>query len=122
MNCAIFANVTRAALIGDRFWCKEACHASFLDAFQCTVSLESPEKVLRAAHMTFVHAISGPFPFVLLEISRVLCAVSPQSIQSSQSRPRGWCQRGTHVVTMVTRGPPPVSHDSDPNKANRTSL
>jgi hypothetical protein len=57
MICAICANVTRAAPIGDRFWCKEACHASFLDAFQCTVSLDSPEKVLRAAHMTFVHAI-----------------------------------------------------------------
>jgi hypothetical protein len=58
VNCVIFASVTEAALTGDRFSCIEARHASFLDAYQCTVALKAPEMVLRAAHTTLVHASS----------------------------------------------------------------
>jgi hypothetical protein len=103
VNCAFFANVTQAASMGDRFSCMEACHASTLDVFQCTVSLESLKMVLRAAHMTIVHAPSLLLPHNFTSA----CAVFPQSesqsrvsLGSAASVAPTWCP-------MVARGPTP---------------
>jgi hypothetical protein len=104
VNCVIFASVTEAALTGDRFSCIEARHASFLDAYQCTVALKAPEMVLRAPHTMLVHALfllhQNFTSATVFAQSRSLSQSTVQSVGSSTSVAPTWYR-------MVARGPTP---------------